>query len=358
MAQVQLLHADGAVGLEGENDNHDHRGHVDDEEHIGVDVGQYIGHRVCDLLLLQLGLGLGDGEIVAPALIGGEHRQQDDGEHGQDDGQQSRPGLREGLIRSGGAGQPYDLRVNGVIAQQGGGGHSAQSGDKGHHRQGEHGGYKGGENHLPQHLEGLGPHVAGRFHGVVVDAPDGIAQEQGVVAGAGKGHGEEHRVEAGKPVGIEVRPGLLDGGGQDAVRGVEEQIPGDQGNAAVNHGGHIAQAEDLGALDVKILCQQHDGHTHHVYRDDQADGQLQGVPHILAHVAGKEELDHRPGLPFPGGVGGVEDACQRIQAGQQHKAKEQIREQSQAHHPEHKFRRQAPVQAFAHPCTSASSVAG
>ena len=46
-----------------------------------------------DLLLLQLGLGLGNRQVVALSLVGGERRQQHDGEQGQDDAQQGRPGL-------------------------------------------------------------------------------------------------------------------------------------------------------------------------------------------------------------------------------------------------------------------------
>ena len=59
--QIQSLHPDGLVGLEGEQDDHDHRGHVDDEEHIGVDVGQDVAGLAIDLLLYKLGLGLGHG---------------------------------------------------------------------------------------------------------------------------------------------------------------------------------------------------------------------------------------------------------------------------------------------------------
>ena len=42
--------------------------HVDGEQHIGVDVRQYVHHRVLDLLLHQLGLGLGNAQVVALAL--------------------------------------------------------------------------------------------------------------------------------------------------------------------------------------------------------------------------------------------------------------------------------------------------
>ena len=330
VGEIQLLHADGPVGLEGKDDNHHHRDHVDDEEHIGVDVGQDVGDRVGDLLLLQPGLGLGNRQVVALSLIGGEHRQQHDGEHGQNNAQQGRPGLGEGLVGRGGAGQADDLRVDGVIAQQGGGGHGAQARDEGHDRQGEHGGDQGGEDHLPEDLEGLGPHVPGRLHGVVVDAPDGVSQKEHVVAGAGEGHGEEHGVEPGEPVGVHAREGVDQQGGDDAVAVVEEQVAGHQGHAGVDEGGHIAQAEDPRTLDVKVLRQKHGGHAHHVHRHHQAHGQLQGVPHVGAHAAGEEEADHRQGVPLSGGVDGVEHAGQGVQAGQKHEAQKQVCEKGEA----------------------------
>ena len=49
-------------------------------------------------------------------------------------------------------------------------------------------------------LKGFAPMIAGRFHGVVVDAADGVAQEQHMVGGTGEGHGEQHRPEPGEPV--------------------------------------------------------------------------------------------------------------------------------------------------------------
>ena len=42
VGKVELLHADGAVGLERENDDHHHGDHVDDEEDIGIDVREGI----------------------------------------------------------------------------------------------------------------------------------------------------------------------------------------------------------------------------------------------------------------------------------------------------------------------------
>ena len=78
-------------------------------------MGQRIEHRIGDLLLLQLGLGLGHRQVVALPLIGGQDRQQHDGEQRQDDGQQRRPRLGERLVRRGGTGQTHDLRVDGVV---------------------------------------------------------------------------------------------------------------------------------------------------------------------------------------------------------------------------------------------------
>ena len=296
---------------------------------------QHVPHGVGDLLLHQLGLGLGHRQIVSLALVGGQHRQQDDGEHGQNDGQQSGSRLGEGLIRHGGARQTDDLRVDGVIAQQGGGGHGAQTGDEGHDRQREHGGYQRGEDHLPQHLEGLGTHVPCGLHGVVVDAADGVAQEQRVVGRAGEGHGEQHRVEAGEPAAVKAGDGVGQRRGQYTVGVVQEQVAGDQRHAGVDHGGHIAEAQDVGALDVEILRQQDDGHAHHIDGDHQAQRQLQGIPDVAAHVSGEEETDDRPGIRLPGGVFRGEDAGQRVQARQQHKPEKEVGEQHDTDDPHH-----------------------
>ena len=58
IAQAERLGADGGIVLESEKDDHHHGRHVDDEQHVGVDVCKHIGHGVGDLLLDQLGLGL------------------------------------------------------------------------------------------------------------------------------------------------------------------------------------------------------------------------------------------------------------------------------------------------------------
>ena len=357
VGEVQFFHADGSVGLEGEDNDHHHGSHVNDKQDIGIDVGQCVPYGVGDLLLLQPGLGFGHGQVVALSLVSGQHGQQDDGEQGQDDGQQGGPGLGEGLVRSGRAGQTDDLRVDRVVTQQGGGGHGTQAGDEGHHRQGEHSGHQGGEDHLPQYFKGLGTHVSGGLYRVIVDAADCVAQKQGVVAGTGEGHGKQHRIEAGEPAGVELGKGVSQGGGKDAVGGVEEQIARDQRDAGVDHSGHIPQAQDAGAPDVEIFCKQHNGYAHHVDRDDQTDGQLQGVPHIPAHVARKEEADDGQGVPLSCGVGHIEDTGQGVQAGQQHKAEEEVGKGCDADHLYHKGRvKAAAVHGSVHYSTSAGAL--
>ena len=261
---------------------------------------------------------------MALGLIAGKHRQQHDGEHGQDHAEQRGSCLGEGLVRRGGTGKSYDLRVDGVIAQQRGRGHSAQASDKGHDGEAEHGGHQCGENHLQEHLKGARAHVPGSLHGVVVDAPDGVAQEERVVRCAGEGHGEPHRPKAGEPFLVHVGEDFDQLGGDDAVPGVEKQVPRHQGHAGVDHGGHVAQAEDSCALDVKILRQQHDGHAHNVHRDHQTHGQLQGIEDVAAHVPREEEPDHRPGVPAAVGVHRGKDAGQGVEAGHHHEADEEV----------------------------------
>ena len=310
---------------------------------------------ICDLLFLQPRLGLGDGEVVALALVGGEHGEQHDGEHRENDGQQRGARLREGLVRRGRAGETHDLGVDGVVAEQRGGGHGAQTRDEGHDRQREHGGHERRENDLPENLEGLRAHVARGLDGVVVNAADGVAQEERVVARAGEGHGEEHRVEAREPVWIKAREGVDERGGENAVGGVEEQIARDQRDAGVDHRGHVAEAQDVRALDVEILRQQHDGHAHHIDRDDQADGELEGVPDVAAHAAREEEADDREGIAHALGVRGGEDARERIEARQEHEAEEEVGKEHDADHAHHKRRVEAGLsKRAAHHSTSSA----
>ena len=135
VGHVQRLGPHRRPVLEGEQHDHHHGGHVDDEQHIGVDMSQYPGHGALDPLLDQLGLGLADGQVMPLALVVVQHRQKRNGEQRQYDGQQCRPGLREGLVGHRGARQAHDLRVDGVVTQQRRRAHGAQAGDEGHDRQ-------------------------------------------------------------------------------------------------------------------------------------------------------------------------------------------------------------------------------
>ena len=326
IAQAKRLGADGGVILEGEKDNHYHRRHIDDEQHVGVDVRKHIGHGVGNLLLDQLGLGFAHAEVVPLALIVGQHREQDDGKHGQQNGEQRRSRLGKGFVRHRGARQTHDFRIDGVIAQQRRGAHGAKTRDEGHDRQGKHGGNQRGEHHARQHLEGLRAHVARSLHGVVVNAADGISQKQRVVGRTGKGHGEQHRVKARKPVAVHIGKHVVKPGGQNAVAVIKEQITRHQGDAGVDQRGHVAQAQDLRALDVEVFRQKHNAHAHDVHRHHQAQRQLEGIPHVLGHVARKEKADDSQRVGDTVGVFHGKDLRQRVQARQQHEAKKQIHE--------------------------------
>ena len=61
LIEGQGLGTNGRIVLEGEEDNHHHGGHVDDEKHVGINMCQHIGHGIGNLLLHQLGLGFADG---------------------------------------------------------------------------------------------------------------------------------------------------------------------------------------------------------------------------------------------------------------------------------------------------------
>ena len=150
-----------------------------------------------------------------------------------------------------------------------------------------------------------------------------------MVAGAGEGHGKEHRPEAGKPVPIHIREHFHQLGGDDAVPVIQEQVARDQRHAGVDHGGHVTGPENIGTLDVKVLRQQHDGHAHHIDGDDEAHRKLQRVQDVLSHISGKEEPDNRQRIPGAVGLHGCKNACQRVEAGHQHKAKEQIQVQQE-----------------------------
>lgn len=91
-----------------------------------------------------------------------------------------------------------------------------------------------------------------------------------MVGGAGEGHNEQNCPVAFKPVDGEAGDDLGEQGGQDTGLAVDELVAGDQNNAAVDQGGHVAQTEDVGTLDVEILGDQHQTDA------DKADGNGQG----------------------------------------------------------------------------------
>ena len=70
VADVKLLQTNSTVCLEGENDNHHNRRHIDDEKHIRINVRYNVPYGVIDLLLLQFCLCLGYRKIMAFPLIG------------------------------------------------------------------------------------------------------------------------------------------------------------------------------------------------------------------------------------------------------------------------------------------------
>ena len=151
-----------------------------------------------------------------------------------------------------------------------------------------------------------------------------------MVAGAGEGHREQHRAEAGEPLPVHAREHARQPLGQHAVAVVEELIAGDQRHAGIDQRSHVAQAQYLRALDVEVFRQQHDGDAHHVDSDNQAHRQLQRVDHEAGHVAREKEAYDREGVHVPRGVPCGEDRGQRVQAGQHHEAQEEIDEQYRA----------------------------
>ena len=159
-----------------------------------------------------------------------------------------------------------------------------------------------------------------------------------MVAGAGEGHGEKHRIEAGKPVSIDRRIDLGKIACQDAVVCVQEHIAGHERHAGVDERGHVAEPQDLRALDVKVFGQKDDRDPHHIDGDDQQDGQLQRVPHKAGHVAGKEELDHDPVIRLSRRVLRGKDAGQGVQARHQHESEEQVGKKQKAEDLEQKAR--------------------
>ena len=151
-----------------------------------------------------------------------------------------------------------------------------------------------------------------------------------MVAGAGKGHSEQHRIKAGEPVLVHVREHAAQPCGQNTVAVIQEQVTGHQCHAGVNQGGHVADAENLRTLDVKVFRQQHNADANNVHRNHQAHSQLQGIHHVAGHVAGKEEANHCPGVNVAIGVLHGEHLGNGVQAGQKHETKEEIHEEGNA----------------------------
>ena len=145
-----------------------------------------------------------------------------------------------------------------------------------------------------------------------------------MVTGTCEGHREPHSVKAGEPVHREIRECIGQRRRDDTVGVVQEKVTCYQCNTAVDQGRHIAETQDLRALDVEILCQEDNRHTDNVYGYDKADCQFQGVPDIFTHVSRKEETDNGPRISLSGCCCRRENTGQRIQAGQQHKSKEEI----------------------------------
>ena len=161
-----------------------------------------------------------------------------------------------------------------------------------------------------------------------------------MVAGTGEGHGKEDCVKAGEPGGVDVGKGVFQGGGEDAVPGVEEHIARHQGDAAVDEGGHIARPEDVGPPDVEVLREEHNGDAHHIHRHNEAQGQFQGVPYKLGHGPRQKEPENRQRIRIPGGVALPEDAGEGVQAGQEHEAEEEIGEEQSPHKAQGALRRE------------------
>ena len=253
MIHAQRFRADRRVILEREEHDHDDRRHVNDEQHVRVNMREHIRRGVGDFLLDQLRLRLADGEVMTLALIAGEHRQQDDGKHRKNDRQQRCARLRKRLVRNRRARQPDDFRIDRVVTEQRRRAHRAQAGDERHDRQRKKRRDQRRENDLEQHLKGLCAHVARGFDGVIVDAADGVAKEERVIARAGERHCEKHRAEAGEPVLVHVGERLYEPRCEDAVAVVKEEIAGHQRHAGIDQRGHIAQTQHLRAFDIEVL---------------------------------------------------------------------------------------------------------
>ena len=92
-----------------------------------------------------------------------------------------------------------------------------------------------------------------------------------------------------------------------------ELVAGYQRDAAVDQRGHIAQAQNLGALDVKILGQQHQRDAHKAHGDGKRWAENERIAQRLHRALGLEQL--HDGLYGEGAVG-EEDGLEQVQVGQ------------------------------------------
>ena len=202
-------------------------------------------------------------------LIRRENGKKHNGKHCKNNGKQRCSCLRESLVCTGRPCQTDDLRVDGVITKQSGCRHGTKACNKRHNRKRKQRRDQRREDNLPQHLQRFGPHIACSFYRVVVNAAYCVTKEEHVIAGAGKRHGEKDRIEAAEPAVVHIGESVFERCSQNAVAGIKKHIPGNQCNAAVDHCGHISQAENFCPFDIKILRQKHNGNANHIHRNNQ-----------------------------------------------------------------------------------------
>ena len=283
--QGQVLACDGGRVGEGEQDDQCHGDDIDEEQQVSVHMSQNVQDGVADLLLDDGGLDFRNGHIMAALLDLDHDGQQDDGGNAKEQCQQSCQRTGADVV---GEGQDHGgdgLEV--LTANQQRCGSSRQTGNKGqngdsHQRRGQH-----RQHHLGQDAELGCSHVLCSLDGLEVHRTHGVAEEDHVVGGAGEGHNEQNCPVAFKPVNGEAGDDLGEQGGQDTGLAVDELVAGNQNNAAVDQGGHVAQTEDVGTLDVKILGDQHQTDADKANRKGQGGCKDQAVPqasHCLGRV--------------------------------------------------------------------------
>ena len=145
-----------------------------------------------------------------------------------------------------------------------------------------------------------------------------------MVRSTGKGHGEQHCVKSGKPLPVHAGKQVRKPLGHQSVRVIKKLITGDQSHTGIDEGGHISQAENLCPFDIKIFGEEDDGDTDNIDGNNQAYGQTNGIPEEERHIAGKEETDYRKRIRIAGRIGFPEYRSQRIETGNNHKAKEKV----------------------------------